>query len=367
MAITNQENINVGLPNESANSDSLYLAFNKTQNNFARLFSCASPYNTFNNGNGISVTSNSSTGTVTIENTGVLTIIPGTNIVTTNYPNGAVQISSNAGGGGGGGGGTVTSVDVVPASFARLTSLGGPVTATGTIVLDLATSGVTSGTYTYPSLTVDDYGRVTSIANGNSVGTVTSVGVIAGPGIQITGSPVTNSGDITVINSGVTRLNAGAGITLSESTGNVTVSSVINGTVTSVEVVSSTLNISGSPVVTSGSVIIDVPNNFSVTNQFLLPSSEDLQDTDAANLDVVASYFTTIAASTATLADGDNGQIKTFMMVADGGDMVITVANAGWQTSGSGTMTFNTIGEGCTLQFIANKWYCIGNNGVAFG
>lgn len=366
MAITNQENINVGLPNESANSDSLYIAFNKTQNNFTRLFSCSSPYNTFLNGNGISVTSNSITGTVTIENTGVLTIIPGTNITTSTFSNGAVQISSTAAGNGGSGG-TVTSIDVIPASYSRLTSLGGPITANGTIILDLANSGVTAGTYTYPSVTVDSYGRVTSIANGNSVGTVTSVGVIAGPGIQVTGSPVVNNGDITVINSGVTRLNAGAGINLSESTGNITVSSVINGTVTSIELVSSTLDISGSPVVTSGSIIIDVPNNFSVTSQFLLPSSEDLGNANAANLDVVASYFTTTGASTATLAVGDNGQIKTFMMVADGGDMVITVTNAGWKTSGSGTITFDAIGEGCTLQFIANKWYCIGNNGVTFG
>jgi hypothetical protein len=366
MAIQNQENINVGLPNESANSDSLYVAFNKTQNNFTRLFACSSPYNTFNSGNGISVLSNASLGTITIENTGVLTIIPGTNITTSNFPNGAVQISSN-GGGGNGGGGTVTSVDVIPASYARLTSLGGPITANGTIILDLATSGVIAGTYTYPSLTVDDYGRVTSIANGNSVGTVTSVGVIAGPGIQITGSPVTSNGDITVINSGVIRLNAGSGIALSESTGNITVSSVINGTVTSIEVVSSTLNVSGSPIVTSGSIIVDIPNNFSVTNQFLLPSSEDLQDGDPANLDVVASYFSTSAAETATLADGSEGQIKTFMMKADSGNMVITVTNAGWKTSGTGTITFNDIGDGCILQYIDGKWFCIGNNGVAFG
>jgi hypothetical protein len=119
--------------------------------------------------------------------------------------------------------------------------------------------------------------------------------------------------------------------------------------------------------VTSGSIIIDVPNNFSVTSQFLLPSSENLGNTNPANLDVVASYFTTTGASTATLAAGSNGQIKTFMMVADGGDMVITVTNAGWKTSGSGTITFNDIGDGCTLQYMANKWYCIGNNGVTFG
>ena len=55
------------------------------------------------------------------------------------------------------------------------------------------------------------------------------------------------------------------------------------------------------------------------------------------------------------------------MMVADGGDMVITVSNAGWKSSGTGTITFNDIGDGCTLQYINSKWFCIGQNGVTFG
>jgi hypothetical protein len=78
------------------------------------------------------------------------------------------------------------------------------------------------------------------------------------------------------------------------------------------------------------------------------------------------SYFTTSAAETATLAAGTEGQIKTFAMVADGGNMVITVTNAGWKTSGTGTITFNDIGDACILQYINAKWFCTGSNGVAF-
>ncbi len=95
-------------------------------------------------------------------------------------------------------------------------------------------------------------------------------------------------------------------------------------------------------------------------------SSENLTDTSPANLALTTSYFSTVAPTTATLAAGVNGQIKTFAMYSESGDMVITVANAGWKTSGSGTMTFNAIGEACTLQYINGKWFCIGNNGVAF-
>ena len=95
-------------------------------------------------------------------------------------------------------------------------------------------------------------------------------------------------------------------------------------------------------------------------------SSENLTDTSAANLALTTSYFSTVTASTATLAAGVNGQIKTFAMYAQSGDMVITVTNAGWKTSGTGTITFNAIGEGCILQYINSKWFCVGNNGAAF-
>lgn len=95
-------------------------------------------------------------------------------------------------------------------------------------------------------------------------------------------------------------------------------------------------------------------------------SSEDLAASGAANLALTSSYFSTASAETATLAAGVNGQIKTFAMYADSGDMVITVTNAGWKTSGTGTITFDAIGDACTLQYINAKWFCIGNNGCVF-
>lgn len=102
-----------------------------------------------------------------------------------------------------------------------------------------------------------------------------------------------------------------------------------------------------------------------------LPSTQNLGTGSGAlgaiNLTTTATYFATSGgAATATLAAGYNGQIKTIMMAADGGDMVVTVTNAGWKTSGTGTITFNDIGDAVTLQYINSKWYCIGNNGTAF-
>ena len=79
--------------------------------------------------------------------------------------------------GGGGGGGTVTSVT----AGAGLT--GGVITTTGTIALGL--SGAVAGTYTYPALSVDTYGRITSISSGSPV-----TGISVNLPLQLTGSPL---------------------------------------------------------------------------------------------------------------------------------------------------------------------------------
>jgi hypothetical protein len=306
---------------------------------------------------------------VSVTNTGVTNIIAGTNIVV-NQSNGNVTISATGSGNGGG----LSSIGLNPVSTSRLVVTNSPLVTNGNIAIDLATSGVSGGTYANPTITVDNYGRIVSAANGNITGTVTSVGLVttSGSGIQISGGPITSEGNITVTNTGVTRINAGSGIVVSSGNGNVTISAAsLGGTVTSVGVTSSQLVVDGSPVVSSGTISIELPSSPSFTGtvtsaRSILSGSEDLAASAAANLLLDTSYFTTSTAETATLAAGTAGQIKKFAMFGDGGDMVITVTNAGWKTSGTGTMTFDTIGDACTLQYINNKWFCVGNNGVTF-
>jgi hypothetical protein len=373
MSIAGKQTINIGLPNESTGSDPLRAAFIKTQTNFDTLFANASPYVTFNGGAGIGVTTG--TSAVTITNTGVTNVIAGTNIVVS-QANGNVTISATSGGSGGG---TVTSVGLQAASSARLTVTGGPaIVSSGIFYIDLATSGAISGTYTNPNVTVDPYGRVTSITNGSIAGTVTSVGLTPGTGVQVSGGPITTSGNITVTNTGVVRINAGSGIAVSSGNGNVTISATSSGgTVTSVALTSSQLTVTGSPVVSSGTINVELPaspiftgtittSNVAISGRLLLSGSEDIASGAAANLLLDTSYFTTTTAETATLAAGTAGQVKKFAMFGFGGNMVITVTNAGWKSSGTGTMTFSAIGQGCTLQYINSKWFCIGNNGATF-
>jgi hypothetical protein len=139
---------------------------------------------------------------------------------------------------------------------------------------------------------------------------------------------------------------------------------ITNTGVTNVSLTSNNLTVTGGPITTTGTLTVDLPSNVTVAGQLLLNSSENLAASGAANLAVTASYFTTSTASTATLAAGTAGQIKTFMMLSSGGDMVITVTNPAW--GGSGTMTFSNTGDACTLQYIASKWFCVGNNGAVF-
>lgn len=117
----------------------------------------------------------------------------------------------------------------------------------------------------------------------------------------------------------------------------------------------------------NGGAAISVVDLIRNRDPIYLPSSEDLAASAGASLNVTTSYFSTSAAETATLAAGYTGQIKVFSAVdVTAGDMVITVSNAGWKSSGTGTITFNARGECCTLQYTNSKWFCIGNNGATF-
>jgi len=135
---------------------------------------------------------------------------------------------------------------------------------------------------------------------------------------------------------------------------------------------SSVISFAATGVYTFTFTTSDNGSNITMTNNngLLMPfnnSGQNLTATgQACSLATTSTKFTTTGAWTATLATGVDGQIKEFIMIGDGGDMVITVAAAGWKTSGSGTMTFSALGQGCILRMANQVWHCVGNNGVVF-
>lgn len=267
MAISGQQNINIGIENQQQGSDNLFDAFNKVQNNFTRLFSFASPFNNFVSDQGLSIISNSTSGTVTITNTGVVNLIQGTGI-SLSGSNGNVTISATGNGNVG-----VTSVGVQSNTLSVSNS---PIVSSGIIQIDLPlitpSINFAAGEYTAPTITVDEYGRITEIANTISLGTVTSVAVEAvGDGLSVVNSPITSNGIIYIENTGVTKITGGPGIQLSGNTGEVTIA-VTNqnqGTVSRIDFFSNNLTITGSPVTTTGNVTIDIPNNITISGNLI--------------------------------------------------------------------------------------------------
>ena len=335
MAIPGQEQINVSnTENQASNSDSLFTAFHKIQNNFTTLFSAASPFNTFRAGNGITANADVANNTITFTNTGVTSLVAGTGVTLANA-NGAYTISASGGNGQAG----VTNVNVISSSLAVS---GVPIISSGTIRIDIPVvptgPSFATGTYVAPTVTVDKYGRITEISNSVGTGTVTSVSVAGGPGITVYGGTVTDSGTITVTNTGVTSIKTGTGLISSSPDGNGDVTVAIDPSyttgVTSIGIVSNTLTVTGGPITSTGSINIEIPDDFTITGHISLDGLTASQNVFVGNILTVSgpSHFANITSGNANLGNlafanyiGGNG---TLLSSLAGSNVTGQVANA---------------------------------------
>jgi hypothetical protein len=97
---------------------------------------------------------------------------------------------------------------------------------------------------------------------------------------------------------------------------------------------------------------LDVPGGFNV-------SVQTLNGSGTIDLDVHTTKWTTTGASSASLADGEEGQVKVIIMVGFGGNGTLTPTNFGPGTS----VTFDAVGDSVTLEFLGTVWWVVSNNG----
>jgi hypothetical protein len=93
------------------------------------------------------------------------------------------------------------------------------------------------------------------------------------------------------------------------------------------------------------------------------------EDTFAANGNISLQTTTTVITSSGdlegTLAAGESGQVKILAYGnTSAGNTLVTVANAAW--GGSNIANLSATGSAATFQYVGNKWFCTGNNGVTF-
>ena len=327
MAISGQIAIKIGAENVALNSDSLFIAFNKVEENFTTLFQNSSPYNSFTGNTGISTSTSDSNGVVTITNTGVVNILAGTGIGVSGS-NGNVVISMI----GSANGDLVAGVTSIGVKSNTLVVANTPIVSSGNIEIELANvDTLTPGEYIAPTFTVDQYGRITGIASTNSAGTVTSVAIDNGVGIGITGGPVTTEGIFTIVNTGVTKLNQGPGILLTAGTGEITISSSVGqglGTVSRVTVASNSLALTNSTITTAGTIGIELPVDMTVVGNIFTGRSITTTGNVTVNGNISVQGNLVAPVEKVRITGGTNG----FILQTDG------TGNLSWaaQTGGSG-------------------------------
>ena len=214
-------------------------------------------------------------------------------------------------------------------------------------------------------------GNVASTANVNyTVATYQTLNPTANTAINLLGLPVANNTAVLTLSINATAANTTA-TPYSVSIANVNAGNTNTGII---GLSGNTFNFPRTNSASAGVhtyqlITSDQGSTFTVTplNTLTQPfnaSSEDVANVGVVNLGVSDSYFSTSGAETATLPAGVDGQVKVLAMNARVSNMVITVTNPGW--GGAGTITFNDVGDACTLKYINSKWFCIGNNGCIF-
>jgi len=226
---------------------------------------------------------------------------------------------------------------------------------------DMSGAIITAVTLKDPRESVDAIGTVSGTATVNVANapyqTVTTSGNIT---LAFTGWPTSNHSKVRVA------------ITIANTSHTVTLPVAVDrglGTISGLENQIITFGSTGTyefefSSINGGSSIAIQDLNRSIAHNAIEETPVNDSTTNDANLNYLGSWANTLAgAGDIDLPDGTEGQLKTFVLTQDGGDLTINVASAGWNSGSTGTITLNDIGDGCILQYMNSSWFVVGNNG----